>query len=69
MHQYTDTSGTLAKASDTTGTTVNAYANLGLLDFVTASNGTRLFRTGQADMVRRLKAERSAHRPGRPRAA
>jgi hypothetical protein len=33
-----------------------------LLQYVTASNGTRLFKAGQADKVRQIYAQRMANR-------
>lgn len=60
--EYTDTSGKLARDSGTTVPTVNLYAKLGLLDFIVASNGTKLFRGGQASQVRQILTERMAAR-------
>jgi DNA-binding transcriptional MerR regulator len=65
---YTDTSGKLARESETTVPTVNLYARLGFLDFTVASNGVKLFKAGQADRVREIKRERLAARKGRPAA-
>jgi hypothetical protein len=59
---YTDTSGKLAREAETTVPTVNLYAKLGLLDFVLASNGVRLFRPGQGPRVREILNERLANR-------
>jgi DNA-binding transcriptional MerR regulator len=70
MHKnYTMTSGSLARLADVTVPTVNLYSKLGLLDFITASNGTKLFKPGQAERVQQIKAERTAAKPGRPRRA
>ncbi len=55
---YTDTSGKLARDAGTTVPTVSLYARLGLLDFVVASNGVKLFRAGQAQRVREIKIQR-----------
>ncbi|MGH9644844.1 MAG: hypothetical protein ACRD3Q_20770 [Terriglobales bacterium] len=55
---YTDTSGKLARESETTTPTIALYARLGWLDFVTASNGVKLFRAGQAQRVRDIKRRR-----------
>jgi hypothetical protein len=65
---YTDTSGKLARDSETTVPTVNLYAKLKLLDFIIASNGVKLFRTGQAPLVRKIKQQRMEERT-RARAA
>jgi DNA-binding transcriptional MerR regulator len=63
---YTETSGKLARDAEVTIPTVNLYSERGLLDFIVASNGIKLFRPGQADRVRQIKAERTAAKPGRP---
>jgi DNA-binding transcriptional MerR regulator len=60
--QYTDTSGVLARDSETTTPTVRLYADLDLLDYIVISNGVRLFRKGQAEAVRRIYADRMANR-------
>lgn len=59
---YSDTSSALARDSKVTTETVRLYADLKLLDFIVASNGTRLFRSGQAPRVREIYAERMARR-------
>jgi DNA-binding transcriptional MerR regulator len=63
---YTDTSGKLARDSGTTVPTISTYARMGLLDFVVASNGVKLFRAGQAPRVRQILAERMASRGRAP---
>ncbi|HEX3948223.1 MAG TPA: hypothetical protein VHW95_00065 [Steroidobacteraceae bacterium] len=55
---FTDTSGQLARDAETTVPTVLLYARLGLLEFVTASNGIKLFKAGQAALVRDIKRQR-----------
>ncbi len=55
---YKDTSGKLARDAETTVPTVLLYARLGLLDFIVASNGVKLFRDGQAERVREIKRQR-----------
>jgi DNA-binding transcriptional MerR regulator len=64
---YSDTSGTLARAGGVTISTVNLYADLGLLDFIVASNGIKLFKPGQGERVRQIKTRRTSLKPGRPR--
>jgi DNA-binding transcriptional MerR regulator len=59
---YTETSGKLARDSAVTVPTVSLYAELGLLDYIRSSNGTRLFRAGQADKVKAIYSERMANR-------
>jgi len=61
-NQYTDTSGKLSRDAGVTVPTVSLYAEMGLLDFIRISNGTRLFRAGQAEKVKSIYAERMAHR-------
>ena len=56
--EFKDTSGKLARDSETTVPTVNLYAKLGLLEYIEASNGVKLFRTGQAARVREIKQQR-----------
>lgn len=53
-----ETSGTLARSSGVSQTTVCQLAREGLLDFVVTANGFRLFVAGQAPRVRKLVAER-----------
>ena len=65
---FTETTGTLARKAGHASPTIRVYADLGLLDYVRAANGVRLFRTGQEDRVRQLCAERIARR-GRRRKA
>jgi hypothetical protein len=64
-HDYIDTSGKLARDAETTVPTVNLYARLKLLDYITASNGVKLFRKGQAAKVREILSQRMANRRGR----
>jgi hypothetical protein len=62
MSKYTDTTGSLARQAGVAPPTVRKYADEALLDFVTASNGTRLFREGQAGRVQEIYRERIARR-------
>lgn len=59
---YTDTTSQLAREAEVTPPTIRLYADMALLDFVVASNGVRLFRTGQADRVREIYRQRMAQR-------
>jgi DNA-binding transcriptional MerR regulator len=59
---YTETSGKLARDAGLTVPTISLYADKGLLDFIRSSNGTRLFRAGQADRVKAIYTERMANR-------
>lgn len=65
MSNYTDTSGQLAREAGTTVALIQRYAELGLLKYVRASNGVRLFAPGQAGTVRRVYAQRMANRGNR----
>jgi DNA-binding transcriptional MerR regulator len=69
MQDFTYTSGELARRSKVTQVTVRKYADLGLLEFIIASNGTRLFKGGQEKLVRTILAERLAKRRKAPAAA
>lgn len=60
--EFIDTTSKLARESEVLGATVRKYADLGLLDFIVASDGTRLFRKGQASRVRGIYAQRMANR-------
>lgn len=62
MAEFTETSSELARQAKVTQPTIRKYADAGLLDFVKASDGTRLFRAGQADRVREIFAARMANR-------
>lgn len=64
---YVETSTQLAREAKVTSALIRLYAELGLLDFIRASNGTRLFKTGQAPLVRKIYTERMA-RSGRRKA-
>lgn len=67
--EYRHTSGELARHAQVTAATVTAYAKAGLLDFIVISNGTRLFRAGQAPRVRAIYTERMASRGRRSASA
>jgi DNA-binding transcriptional MerR regulator len=65
---FTETSGAIARAAGVSVPTIRTYTDLGLLPFVKASNGTRLFKPDAADEVGRILAKRLANR-GHKRAA
>ena len=67
-NNYTDTTGSLARDAGVAQPTVRQYANEQLLDFVMSATGTRLFKAGQAPLVRQLYTARIARR-GIPRGA
>ena len=62
MTKYTDTTSQLARDAEVTPPTIRLYADMDLLDYVVASNGVRLFCTGQAARVREIYRARMAHR-------
>lgn len=62
---YDQTSGSLARESGTTVRTIQKYADAGWLDFIRSSNGSRLFRRGQAARVREICDQRTPGRRGR----
>jgi DNA-binding transcriptional MerR regulator len=57
-HEYTDSSGTLARESRVSIPTISSYAFQGLIDYVVCSNGHRMFRSGQAAKVRKIYRQR-----------
>jgi DNA-binding transcriptional MerR regulator len=59
---FSDTSGRVAREAALTVQTIIRYADLGFLDFVRSSDGTRLFAPGQAEKARRIYEERMARR-------
>jgi DNA-binding transcriptional MerR regulator len=66
MADFTDTTTSLARRSGLAPETVRRYADLKLIDFRVASDGTRLFRAAVADRVRQIYASRIANRGRRP---
>jgi DNA-binding transcriptional MerR regulator len=62
MADYTDTTTKLARDAELTQPTIRKYADLGLLDFIVASDGTKLFKPGQAARVKDIHAKRMAGR-------
>jgi len=59
---YDQTSGTLARALEVSTVTVNRLADLGLVEFRRASDGTRLFKRGQEPALRKVLLKRLANR-------
>jgi DNA-binding transcriptional MerR regulator len=63
MHaQFDRTTGSLARDAGVSPPTVRLYANLGLLPYVLASDGTRLFAADAAELVRQICTQRLANR-------
>jgi hypothetical protein len=67
--QYVLTSRRISVIADCTQQYVGQLAAQGLIPYVVASNGTRLFTEEAASIVRRIKAERIARRFGNARTA
>ena len=65
MDDYDQTSGSLARNSEASVVTINKYADEGVLQYRRASNGTRLFKRGQEDVVRQEMARRLSKRGNR----
>jgi len=64
--RFTQTSSAIARRSEATPAYVGRCADRGLIEFVIASNGVRLYPPEAADAVRASKAAGMAKR-GRPR--
>lgn len=60
MHDQTTTA--IAREASVLPATVRLYADLGLLDYITSSEGRRLFQKTAAQRVREIYAERMARR-------
>jgi DNA-binding transcriptional MerR regulator len=65
--EFTETTGAVARAGDATAPTVRLYGDLGLIPFITISNGTRLHRKDAGKRVREILLQRLAARNGRNR--
>jgi DNA-binding transcriptional MerR regulator len=59
---FTETSGAIARAAGVSVPTIRTYSELGLLNYIIASNGTRLYRRDAADAARKILAKRLANR-------
>lgn len=66
---YTLTVGAVARQAETCPATVRLYGDRGLLDFVTASDGTRLHGPDAPGRVREIKRVRLLNRGGARRRA
>jgi len=60
--KYIVTTSALARETGLTQPTIRTYCRLGLLDFIVASDGTRLLAKGQANKVRSINERRLAQR-------
>jgi DNA-binding transcriptional MerR regulator len=63
--QFDRTTGRIARDAGVSAPTVRLYANLNLLPFLIASDGTRLFAADAGDRVREICAQRLTNRGGR----
>lgn len=61
------TVGAVARKANTCLVTVRLYGDLGLIEYVRASDGTRLHGPEAPELVRRIKARRLANRGGNRR--
>lgn len=62
QRQFTETTTELARKSGTTAALIRKYAAANWLEFIVASDGTRLFREGQEKRVREIYKERMQQR-------
>jgi DNA-binding transcriptional MerR regulator len=62
---FCETSGSIARKAETSQNSVQTYARLGLIEFITLENGTRLFKPDAVEKVRELKRQRLANRSRR----
>jgi DNA-binding transcriptional MerR regulator len=62
MDEYTLTSTDIGRKALVTAATVTKYARAGLLEYRTASDGTRLYRASDADRVREIFTRRMSRR-------
>jgi DNA-binding transcriptional MerR regulator len=62
MADFIETTTSLARTAGLAPETVRRYADMGLIEFRIASDGTRLFRAAIADRVREIYANRIANR-------
>ncbi len=65
---FTQTTRAISVDADCTPQYVSELAREGVIRFITASDGTKLFQPATAADVRRIKAERLARRGGHKRA-
>jgi DNA-binding transcriptional MerR regulator len=59
---FTETPAAIARKSGVSVPTVRLYGDLGYIDFVTSSNGTRLHKPDAADRVREMLPKRLANK-------
>jgi hypothetical protein len=65
---FTETTNTIAASVPCNPATVRSYSDWGLIEHRRLANGVRLFKRSAIERVRKLRAERLAHRGGRRRA-
>jgi DNA-binding transcriptional MerR regulator len=59
---YTETPAAIARMAGVSVPTVRLYGDLGYIEFVKSSNGTRLHKPGAADRVREMLPKRMANK-------
>jgi DNA-binding transcriptional MerR regulator len=59
---FTETPAAIARKAGVSVPTVRLYGNLGHIEFVTSSNGTRLHKPSAADRVREILPKRLANK-------
>lgn len=59
---YTETPAAIARAANVSVPTVRLYGDLGAIEFIKSSNGTRLHRADAAEIVRELLKVRLANK-------
>lgn len=62
---FSETTNDVAAAVPCNAETVRDYCDLGLIEHRRLSNGVRLLRASAVEDVRRIRAQRLAHRGGR----
>jgi hypothetical protein len=67
QEEYSETTGSLARAVPCLPQLVRKYSDAGLVEFKRLSDGTRVYRPSAATRVREILAERLARRGGNRR--
>lgn len=62
---FIETTSSVARRAGVLAETVRLYGKLGLIDFLTLPNGTKLYQASTADRVKEIYRERMARRGGR----
>ena len=62
--EFTETTGSLARAAGVLPETVRMYGDLGLIECRRLANGMRMFKSGAAEEIKKIRAQRLARRGG-----